>query len=172
MTIWFTSDLHLNHANIIRYCDRPFRNSREMDETIIKNWNDRIKDTDTVYMLGDFVFARRDHSLPAWYLRKLRGGKKILIKGNHDRRETFRAGWDEVHRDLSLSIDGQPLFLNHDYVWDWEEEHPGSWHLYGHRHGRRPPKYKAMDIGVDAFNFKPVSFEEVRNIMAELRDLN
>jgi calcineurin-like phosphoesterase family protein len=140
-----------------------------MDEIIINNWNKRVKDTDTIYMLGDFVFARRDPRLPAWYLKKLRG-KKYLLKGNHDRRETFRAGWDGVYNELDIIIDNQRLFLTHYYVWNWYEEHPNSWHLYGHVHGRRAPKYGAIDVGVDAFNFKPVSWEEIKDIMVELKD--
>ena len=136
-----------------------------MDELIIRNWNQRVKDSDTIYMLGDFCFTRRDESLPAWYLNKLQG-RKILIKGNHDRRATFRAGWDAVHDSLEIAIDGQPLWLNHYFVWDHERDHPGTWLLYGHVHGRRAPVY----VGIDAFGFKPISWPEIKNIMIGLKD--
>jgi calcineurin-like phosphoesterase family protein len=57
MTIYFTADLHLDHANIIRYCNRPFQDVQEMNECLIKNWNSCIQPNDQVYILGDLVFA-------------------------------------------------------------------------------------------------------------------
>ena len=53
--IWFTSDLHFNHLNILKYepKSRPFENVAEMNEALIKNWNDRVKPEDTVFVLGD-----------------------------------------------------------------------------------------------------------------------
>ncbi len=79
--VWVTADLHLGHENIIKYTARPFLNSKEMDKILIHNWNTIIAPNDTVYIVGDLAFRRRDVKR---YLRIL-NGKKILIRGNHDR---------------------------------------------------------------------------------------
>lgn len=74
------ADTHFGHANIIAYCNRPFRSVEEMNSRIIKEWNDCVSNNDTVFMLGDFAFGK---NLVAELVPKL-NGKKILIKGNHD----------------------------------------------------------------------------------------
>lgn len=79
--IYFTSDLHLGHANIINHCKRPFSSVDEMDERLISMWNARVQPNDTVYILGDLIF--RSAAAPESYLSRLRG-KKHLILGNHD----------------------------------------------------------------------------------------
>ena len=70
--IFFTSDLHLGHANIIRLCDRPFSNVEEMDETIINNWNEHVHKDDTVYVLGDFTMIK-DVAIVENYINQLNG---------------------------------------------------------------------------------------------------
>ena len=78
--LYFTADLHLGHANIIRHCGRPFASVEDMDRCLIDNWNRRVRPEDTVYILGDLMFACKD---PAAYLTQL-AGQKHLIVGNHD----------------------------------------------------------------------------------------
>ena len=80
--IYFTSDLHLGHKNIIKLCHRPFASLEEMDETLVSNWNQVVTNGDTVYIVGDLMFRTQNH--PSDVLRRLRG-KKNLILGNHDR---------------------------------------------------------------------------------------
>lgn len=79
---FYISDTHLGHSGIIRYDNRPFMNVDEMDETIIQRWNDVVSDADTVYVLGDFSWYKEDKTLEI--LNRL-SGRKVLIKGNHDR---------------------------------------------------------------------------------------
>ena len=87
--IYFTSDLHFYHKNINKYAKRPLDSVEEMNEKLIKNWNNRIKSEDEVYILGDFTMKGTEYA--ADILSKLKG-KKYLIKGNHDNfvnQETF-----------------------------------------------------------------------------------
>ncbi|MBO0610523.1 metallophosphoesterase [Myceligenerans salitolerans] len=82
MTIFFTSDLHLGHANIIRFCDRPFDGVGHMNARLAELWNETVSDEDTVWVLGDVALGSLDDSL-SWIGRL--AGRKILVPGNHDR---------------------------------------------------------------------------------------
>ena len=80
--IYYTSDLHLGHANIITHCNRPFSAVDEMDEVLIDNWNAKVTNADTVYVLGDLMF--RNKRPAEAYLSRLKG-RKHLVVGNHDK---------------------------------------------------------------------------------------
>lgn len=80
--IWFYSDPHFGHKNVIRYCDRPFKDITEMREKLIKRWNACVKMEDTVYVLGDVFFCGKQD---AKKIMSRLNGTKILIRGNHDR---------------------------------------------------------------------------------------
>ncbi|WP_022872646.1 metallophosphoesterase [Nesterenkonia alba] len=82
MATFFTSDPHFGHANIIRYCDRPFRDVQEMDEVLISRWNDVVGPDDEVWVLGDYAMGDRSRGLG--YLTRM-NGTKYLVAGNHDR---------------------------------------------------------------------------------------
>ena len=81
--IYYTSDLHLCHENIIRLCNRPYKTIEEMNEDLINRWNKKVKPNDVVYVLGDFFFKQQDSKYVSSVLKRL-NGEKILIKGNHD----------------------------------------------------------------------------------------
>lgn len=165
MTVWFTGDQHLGHANIIKHCQRPFENVREMDTVILDNL--RIcKRGDTLYSLGDLslksMFALAFLSrLEAW------GVKLIYIRGNHDKAVTkeLRRQNIPVHDLLNISINGQDIVLCHYAMRVWHKSHYNSWQLYGHSHGFLPPEGKQWDVGVDNNGFRPMSFEEIAEIM-------
>lgn len=82
MAIWFTSDTHFCHANVIKYCNRPFADVHEMNRELVRRWNDRVALRDTVYHLGDFAFGPKP-AIAAW--RRRLNGRIILVRGNHDR---------------------------------------------------------------------------------------
>lgn len=82
--IYFTSDLHLGHENVIRFADRPFQNVSDMNRSLITNYNALVRDDDTVYILGDLTFKVNVEEADR-LISKL-NGRKILIKGNHDKR--------------------------------------------------------------------------------------
>lgn len=166
LMIFFTSDLHLGHANIIKYCDRPFSSVEEMDEALIRNWNDKITDSDDVYILGDFAF--HGGVAKAGRLK----GRKHLVIGNHDLRwlKAYReAGvfeWMKDYHELKLKPpvvqERQMIVMFHYSMRVWNKSHHGSWHLFGHSHGNLAGLGKSFDIGVDSHNYTPLSFDELK----------
>lgn len=96
-SLWFISDLHLNHENIIKYAGRPFAHANDMNEALIKNWNDRVRPQDHIYDLGDVAMCRPRHI--AHLIKRLNGHKR-LIRGNHDifhTKEYLEAGYEEIY---------------------------------------------------------------------------
>lgn len=110
--IWFTSDPHYGHKNVIKYCLRPFENNWEMEKALVANYNALVKPFDIVYFIGDVFFCGIVQSKAI--LKKL-NGYKILIRGNHDQKASkmLEIGFDEVHEKLELEINGQKVKLSH-----------------------------------------------------------
>jgi len=173
MTIWFTSDSHFNHQKIISYSHRPFASLAEMELAMISNWNECVSRGDLVYHLGDFAltWGNRDVEVIDELLAKL-NGTKILISGNHDRKEvTENKRWASVHQLQEIKVDRngetkQRIVLCHYPLRVWNRMHHGAWMLHGHSHGSlEDVGGKSMDVGVDCRNFRPVSIDEVANFM-------
>jgi calcineurin-like phosphoesterase family protein len=163
--IWFTADLHLGHKNIIEYCDRPFSTVEEMDETLIKNWNNCVKKNDIIIVLGDFIWNEQNIE---GYSKRLKG-QIHLIRGCHDKLEV-----EEYTKFGVMLLDPLSLY-DHSYVQiiilchyqmkTWYKSHYNSWHLFGHSHGQAVEYGKSMDVGVDCNDYKPVSMQQVTKIM-------
>jgi calcineurin-like phosphoesterase family protein len=175
MTVHFTADTHFRHGNIIRYCHRPFKSVEEMDRKMQINWNQRVKPEDTVYVIGDFMFTKKNGSDVAELLRSL-NGKKHLIVGNHDRKSvTDCPEWESVQPHLVKSIHGVKVHMYHYPTFSWDCAVHGSWMVHGHCHNGlcQYPEYvsvdwdalKIQDVGVDAWGFRPVSFYELKDRM-------
>lgn len=175
MTIYFISDTHWGHKNIIQYSNRPFSSVEEMDEMLIKNWNERVGQNDTVYHLGDFAFSPYD-VLKRTAKRLL--GTKHLILGNHDkaiiqhRAELVNSGtFASIQNYHELKVGSEFIVLFHYGCRVWNRSHRGSWLLYGHSHGSLPAFGKSVDVGVDNkeihSEYRPTSFEEIKKFMAE-----
>ena len=168
MSKFFTADLHLDHANIIKFCSRPFDSKYEMNKTIINNWNDRITDNDDVYIGGDLALTsiqRLKHFL------EILKGKKYFIVGDHDKQIwQCRDMFEKISQRMEIEIDGNTTIIDHYCYRVWRKSHYNSWHLYAHSHGRLPPIGKSWDIGVDNNNFTPLSEDEIIEIMKERPD--
>lgn len=180
--IYFTSDTHLQHANIIEYCERPFNDVREMDHAIVSNWNSIVGKNDHIFVLGDFCFG----SQQSWkYFTSALNGKKYLVIGNHDK--SIAGHWERMDNIINLLVDdpeikdGQRITLCHYPMLSWYQSHRGAWQLFGHVHGQLTNKSLAddgfditkavtprqLDVGVDVHNFKPVSYEQVKTIITK-----
>ena len=167
--VWVTSDTHFNHANIIKYCNRPFSSVEEMNETIIANWNKVVSQGDTVYHLGDFALG--DKSLIPDILERLNGHIDLII-GNHDNLNIMadllyyncisNVFWEEV-----IKVGKKTIILNHfpfGSLPDPATNYPII-QLHGHVHSTpdKPWNYfdNQYDVGVDNNNFTPVNLAEL-----------
>lgn len=161
----FTADTHFNHANIIKYCNRPFTTVTEMNKVMIDKWNSKVKPNDEVYHLGDFGFGNLENII------KSLNGRKTLIIGSHDRDTLKYASlFEEVTPLKEIYNQKQCMVLCHYAMRTWAKSHYNTWHLYGHSHGSLPPVGKSYDIGVDVTNFYPLTFYEVKDIMDKRPD--
>jgi len=170
LTVYFTSDNHFGHNNILQLGKgRPFDSLSEMEEAMIENWNRVVQKGDRIYHLGDFSFkAKQDHIDSI--LRKL-NGDKFLISGNHDSKAVLKSQhWSQVWQYREISIEGQKIILSHYPFQEWNRSWHGSWHLHGHCHGNLAwtPTIKRLDIGVDCYDFTPVSFEKIKEDMEKM----
>ena len=167
-TTWFTSDTHFGHANIIRYSGRPFSDVKEMDETLIRNWNDVVGPDDDVFHLGDFAFRNPDAA--ASYRRRL-NGRIHLIWGNHDSDQVRNAGiWESSSPYAEINVSSVRLVLLHYGMRVWNKCHHGSIHLFGHSHGSLPGDSGSVDAGVDypAWNYSPSRLSTIRRHLRTL----
>ena len=135
---YYISDLHLFHNAAIRFDNRPFDNISTMHEYIHTNWNNRITNGDTVYILGDVSLRGQKDNLIA-YVSTLKG-KKVLVKGNHDDVSDYRYQqlFSEIcdYKEVHDSFDGKnyDLVLSHYPIFSWKNMGRGWIHLYGHTH--------------------------------------
>jgi calcineurin-like phosphoesterase family protein len=164
--IYFTSDTHLGHAKIVEYSSRPFSSVDEMDNKIIDNWNSIISQNDTVYHLGDFCFGNRQK-----YNQKL-NGNIIFVKGSHDNGTTHPYLIIIKPKNLLDEYGNQrTIILCHYAMRSWHLSHYASWHLFGHHHGKLEPYGLSFDVGVDCWNYYPISLEIVENKMKDLKPI-
>lgn len=174
---FFTSDTHFNHANIIKFCNRPFKDVEQMNDVMIANWNSVIGKDDTVFHLGDFCLG----GAAEWtkILDRL-NGKIYLIMGNHDLkniRQGFISRFEHVAMQMRIEIGKKRIYLCHYPFLCFEGSYKDDvWQLFGHVHTRRsnsgidagrlqylyPTQY---DVRVDNNNFTPVSFGQVKRII-------
>jgi len=166
MTNYFTGDEHFDDdGGILKFCGRPFANGGQMINDIIHRHNEIVKPDDIVYHVGDFFFKDpADISLISSIVRSL-NGTHILILGNHDKTDPFKlvsAGFRSVHTSLELVIDGRRVIIAHDPS-VWTVVPSGVIFIHGHIHKlyKSIPTQKAVNVGVDVWDYYPVSFEQI-----------
>jgi len=172
--IYFTSDTHYGHSNIIKYCNRPFIDVNEMNKELIENWNSVVDDNDDIYQLGDFSFGN-----PVRYMSLL-NGNIISIRGNHDRDNICRT-W--IQR-MDFEYGGYKFLINHRPVFRPGTPDPYNdgerygtvnlddydYILCGHIHEKWKVKQKNINVGVDVWGFKPVSIEEIIELIKTIEN--
>lgn len=163
----------LSHKNIMKYCNRPFSSVKEMDETIIKNFNSKVKKGDTVYFLGDIGMGNAN--IINFFDKISRGIQFHLIVGNHDKkisRNLLIARCSSVNIMKDIKIQDQKITLCHYPMYTWNCSHYGAWQIHGHHHFNTQNIFygKIMNVCVDNHNFSPVSFDEVKRYMNKKED--
>lgn len=172
--IFFVSDTHFGHVNIIKYCNRPYTTVEEMDEDMVKRWNDTVKPEDTIYHIGDWAFHNFHH------IGRL-NGNIISVPGNHDHERARKIlpflpnGFtQEVHY---VKIDSGMRFVLCHYPFEtWRREY--KYHVHGHTHGIPDDEGKyggyrgniafRLDAGWDAnHEFRPLHLDEVITKMVD-----
>jgi calcineurin-like phosphoesterase family protein len=154
VSIFFTADTHFEHNRILLHAKRPWTTVDEMNEALMKKWNQKVKRQDTVYIVGDFAWKNHNY-----YIAKL-NGKKILILGSHDHMSLeIQKNFTEVHDCRMISIDGQSIWLSHCAHRVWEKGHYGTPHFFGHSHGRLITYNLSRDVGIDTHDADYAPFE-------------
>lgn len=176
--IYFTSDLHFHHNNILNFGSRPYNNISDNDNSLIKNWNNTISKNDKIYILGDFKFS---HLISAEDILTKLNGEKHFILGNHDNSsELIKLVGEgiiktlDIYKEENMYINGKEIkvIMSHypilEYNYAWQEN---TLHLYGHVHENgkhydllfEKLGFKAYNVSVDCNNFFPVSLNDIWN---------
>lgn len=166
---YYIADTHFGHDNIRILSNRPFKTIEEMDQTIIENWNKKVKDADDIYILGDFSFRSKD---PGIYLKQLKGNKHLIV-GNHDgailKDPELRKYFVEIRDMKTISDHGTKIVLCHYPLVEWDGYYRGTKHFYGHVHNNmnNPTNQyissieNAYNVGVDIIGFGPKALNEI-----------
>lgn len=159
--IFFTSDTHWGHSNILKYCNRPFANIEEHDAELIRRWNSKVSADDEVWHLGDFAFGNQQR-IPDIVAQL--NGRIHFIFGNHDNRKVFKnfKCFETMQDVAEIKVGSDHVFLSHYAHRAWNHSHRGSYHLFGHTHGTLPPHERSLDAGVDCWDFYPVTLDEIK----------
>jgi calcineurin-like phosphoesterase family protein len=156
---YFTADTHFRHINCLNYGRNKFFSSiEEHDNELIRRWNEIVKVDDELWFLGDFIFGKAKHYLP-----RLQGQLHLII-GNHDHKELRNnSRWLSVNHYCELKDNNFGLIVLCHYPFEsWNKHSYGSLHVHGHSHGNLLPRGRRIDVGVDCFNFTPVSLEQLK----------
>jgi calcineurin-like phosphoesterase family protein len=185
--------MHYGHENIIKYCDRPYRDSVEMDQALLENYCSVVKEGDLVYFLGDHVMGNRKNGLE---LIKSLPGTKIAIRGNHDydhslHKQSIRDKWIPIYKDTfdtviegwsviqtwgdrTIKMSHFPTTFQFDGDRKYEAYRPDmddcDWLLCGHVHNawKAQPENRTVNVGVDVWSYFPVSQEQLLDYMDEI----
>lgn len=134
---YYIADTHFGHANIIKFDGRPFLNTQEMEQTIIKNWNERVTKNDTVYILGDFCWDLEDEWIRI--LDQLKG-KKVLIRGNHDLKNpsaNLKKRFLKICDRDEVKDNGRRIIVDHYPILFYRASYDDNvWQFCGHTHNR------------------------------------
>ena len=182
--VFFISDLHLGHRNIIKYDNRPFvdgngePNLPLMHETIIKNWNSVVGKDDIVFNLGDLCFAHQD--LAKEIVFKL-NGKIHYVIGNHDNYKDIVSlnRFETVSDLIDLNISGSKVTKNlhmvlcHYPIYSWNRAHHNSYHIHGHCHMSLSnlefhKNNRIIDVGCNGWGYTPVLYTKIIEILNKI----
>lgn len=177
--MWFIGDCHIKHNNILHLGKgRPFKTIEEMEEALVTNINKLVREQDTLIFLGDTCFGSDKDTRD--FLNKINCKTKIEVIGNHSKNGLKH--FTLATYALRLKIAGQKVNLSHyPYRYKWLRrlfnkplrqeinrlEDDGRWLIHGHTHSSIKTKRNMINVCVDAWNYKPVSKQQIEQIIQQ-----
>lgn len=162
----FVADTHFHHANIIKYCNRPYSSPEEMNEALVKEWNSVVGHSDIVWHLGDVTWGPFD-------LNRLNGVKHLII-GNHDNLSQIGQYFGNIyhyHELRGLLPKNRVIPLMHYPIESWNHKFHGGIHFHGHTHGTLDNSgLMRFDVGADCWDMKPVSLDSILALIPERKE--
>jgi len=168
---WFTADCHFGHANIVKYCKRPYKTVQEMNEVLIVKWNSRVKEGDTVFHNGDFCFKNSSGGKPGegmlykstHWSEKL-NGNIIYVAGNHDKNNSTKTLIHKVvikygHHYINIVHD--PKHFDNRFELNFVGHVHNHWKFRRVLNAWNDTYTDLINVGVDVWDFQPISFEEI-----------
>jgi calcineurin-like phosphoesterase family protein len=168
MNIFFTSDWHLNHFNIIKYCSRPFKSLEEMNNLIISNFNSRVKEKDLVFYLGDFLFksgsgrGEGERNKPEDFIKQMNCKNIVWIGGNHDKNNSLKTPIQNIvikYGGKRIFLVHNPEFCNVNYEFNIVGHVHEKWQFKRYRKGFQFTD--CCNVSVEQWNYYPVTWNEI-----------
>ena len=180
--LWFTSDLHFGHRNVIRFCARPFTDEKDMAEKLISNWNKQVGENDIVFVLGDTFWFNDSRNIKK-VLDRLNGKTIYMLPGNHDDFTHYHRVDTERIKLLSdvvvmwlqefNSNKKHEIWMSHYPMMTWPHRDHNTIQLFGHIHSKKggrpgdmdqdlPLHWNQCDVGCDYWNYEPVSYDTLK----------
>jgi calcineurin-like phosphoesterase family protein len=174
--IWFLSDTHFGHDRIRAYCGRSFASLKEMDETLIKNINERVDAEDTLFFLGDFCMKKSSEASDSpknafdYYRGQINCKNIVFIEGNHDGRN----GVKSIIQSLVIQYGGKRIFMTHDPKYANEDY---LINFCGHVHEKWDfqklgKKSVIVNLSVEKWDYRPVNINEIFSKLADWKRKN
>ncbi len=160
MAVFFTSDTHFGDTRRIRVDKRPFKSIGEHDAALIARWNAVVGPGDDIYHLGDFAVTM-DAAAVEPLLAALNGRKHLIIGNNDSPAVTASNAWASISHYAELVLDWRLLILCHYPFRTWHASARGAIDIHGHSHGKLKELPRQYDVGVDVFDYRPVSLAEI-----------
>lgn len=180
--LFITSDLHFNHVNIMKYCNRPWNNTDDMNEEIILRWNKKVPYDGITFILGDIALGGKSKAEKLAKMLSRLNSRKLLVSGNHDN-YLFDSEECMEHLELlppivTLKVPDQKNFgkggkyvvMSHYPLLTWDRIGHNSWMLHGHCHNSIQHKQGLiMDVGLDnpLANYAPFSYDDIKKYMSK-----
>jgi len=176
--LWIVSDTHFGHANIINYANRPFDSLEEMNDELIRRWNERVKPADSVIHLGDFCFKNSaggksgegDLKDSEYYLKQL-NGRVTILEGNHDAHNSVRSHIKSIVLDYgrkNIFCVHNPVDANFEYELNLVGHVHRNWKIKEYDDAEKTGKRGwIINCGVDIWDFRPITVEEIFALVAQ-----
>lgn len=174
--LFFTSDLHIGHYAICKYCHRPFESRSEMNHALIDNWNAVVPEDGIVVNCGDFTLLHKEDLNEYLKLFKKLNGSILLCRGNHDMIPIVTEQVENLIASVDIAkieVDGVKIMASHYPMLAY----PADYQVFGHIHtmsdgtchgvdGDVNAKLRKTqyDVGVDQNGYKPISYWELCDI--------